>query len=166
VNLHSERTRHCEHRVYISIERPRRCHRGGTERAETVLGTGHSDRCRGGAGDDIVEGAGGSDRLFGDAGNDKVFGRFGNDLMFGGDGNDELAGGRNNDVLFGGNGNDLITGGYDFDRIDGGYGNDRVRPGWDAPGEFVDCGPGYDWAILGPGDRQRNCERVTRHGNF
>ena len=86
--------------------------------------------------------------------------------MSGRDGNDALAGGRGNDVLFGGNGNDLITGGYDFDRIYGGGGNDRVRPGWDAPGELVDCGPGYDWAILGPGDRSRNCERITRHGNF
>src|SRR5207247_1588236 len=65
VNLRSERTRHCERRIYVRIKRPRHCRRGGTPRSETVLGTSHGDRCRGRAGDDIVEGAGGSDRLFG-----------------------------------------------------------------------------------------------------
>ena len=59
---------------------------------------------------------------------------------------------------------DRIDGRGGGDTINGGGGNDRIRPGWDAPGELVDCGPGYDWVILGPGDRQRKCERVTRHG--
>ena len=68
------------------------------------------------------------------------------------------------DRLIGFGGPDRIDGRGGGDTINGGGGNDRIRPGWDAPRELVDCGPGYDWVILGPGDRQRNCERVTRHG--
>jgi hypothetical protein len=37
-----------------------------------------------------------------------------------------------------------------------------LTPGFGSRGEVVDCGPGTDLAIVGPGDRTCNCERVRR----
>ena len=46
----------------------------------------------------------------------------------------------------------------------GGPGDDRLEPGWGEHGEIVDCGPGKDLAVIGPGDRTRGCEGVRRGG--
>jgi len=61
----------------------------------------------------------------------------------------------------GGSGNDRIYGSYLSDSLSGGSGNDLI----DARGggrDSVNCGPGRDRALIGPGDRVRGCERVSR----
>jgi Ca2+-binding RTX toxin-like protein len=64
--------------------------------------------------------------------------------------------------MSGGAGDDEVTGGFGKDRLDGGPGDDVLSPGFGSRGEIVDCGPENDLAVLGPGDRPRNCERIRR----
>ncbi|UZN48804.1 BapA prefix-like domain-containing protein [Cupriavidus cauae] len=90
----------------------------GTSSADTVDGTGNSDRLYGYAGDDTLNGGDGNDLLRGGAGNDTLNGGNGNDLLIGGAGNDTMSGGAGGDVFLyevtandgtGGNGSDVIT---------------------------------------------------------
>ena len=127
-----------------------------------MRGDSGDDLCEGRGGDDVLEGAGGNDKLVGGPGDDKLFGRFGNDEELGGDGADVLEGGRGNDTLDGGAGDDTLFGGYGKDRLRGGPGNDRLEPGFGNPGEVVNCGPGRDTVVLGPGDTALNCEIRSR----
>ncbi|HEX8645358.1 MAG TPA: calcium-binding protein, partial [Thermoleophilaceae bacterium] len=115
--------------------------RVGTKYRDKLTGTSARDTLRGLGGDDRILGLGGADCLFGDAGDDRVEG---------GDGDDELDGGSGDDRLIGGAGYDTVRGGSGDDVID------SRGKGWDT----IDCGAGYDRALVGDLDRVRNCERV------
>jgi hypothetical protein len=73
---------------------------------------------------------------------------------------DVIAGGDARDRIEGRGGNDLICAGKGSDKLQGGRGNDKLSGG---PGrDLLNCGPGKDRALLGPRDKQRHCERVSR----
>jgi RTX calcium-binding nonapeptide repeat (4 copies) len=55
-------------------------------------------------------------------------------------------------------GADSMLGGYGKDRLRGGAADDRLEPGYGDRGEIVNCGPGRDTAVLGPGDTAIGCE--------
>lgn len=156
----------CETFVRVAKIPSRTCRKKGTDNAELLRGGTGRDTCYGQGGDDLIEGdttAGSAgDRLYGGRGNDMINGRGGNDTIRGEQGDDELNGDRNDDTLYGGEGNDEVNGGLGRDTLYGGPGNDVLAPGHSARGELADCGPGYDVVYLGPGDRQRNCEKVIR----
>ena len=147
---------------------------------ELLQGKGGADRVFAGGGDDELEGDGafaqGGDLLMGGSGNDRIAGRAGNDRLYGDarssaagpPGNDELVGGAGRDLMNGGPGDDLLVGAYDGDTIFGGAGHDVVTllggDTSDAGGRvLVDCGPGFDVAVLNPERRGdfRNCERFV-----
>jgi Ca2+-binding RTX toxin-like protein len=115
--------------------------RVGTKYADRLTGTSARDTIRGLGGNDRILGLGGADCLFGDAGDDRIEG---------GDGDDELDGGAGDDRLISGAGYDTVRGGAGDDVID------SRGKGWDT----IDCGPGYDRALVGDLDRVRGCERV------
>jgi large repetitive protein len=79
--------------------------------------------------------------MFGDPGNDKLYGWPGEDAMQGEEGTDEHYGGKNDDFI---------------DAAD-----NEQTPDTDAP-DLVDCGSGFDTALVLPNDIVRdNCEDVT-----
>jgi Ca2+-binding RTX toxin-like protein len=79
----------------------------GTNRADTLNGTGANDVLRGRGGNDTLHGRGGNDVVDGGTGNDRAYGDAGRDNVIGGVGNDRLYGrdGRR-DTLNGGPGFD------------------------------------------------------------
>ena len=118
------------------------------------VGTGHGNRIRGSARDDVQLGNGGNDRLTG--------GR-GRDLMLGGPGNDRLDGGPGADIAFGGSGNDRIAGGTGADLIIGGSGKDTISAR-DRTRDYISCGSGRDKVVADKRDVvARDCESVRRH---
>jgi hypothetical protein len=90
----------------------------GTEKRDTLSGSGDADVILGAAGNDILEGKDGDDYVDGGQGNDVVFGGEGDDRIFGRDGNDRL---------YGQGGDDLIQGGLGADRLAGNGGSDTFR---------------------------------------
>jgi uncharacterized protein YkwD len=146
----------------IDAATTRACDWAGTDDADKLVGTSGADDCTGAGGDDDIEGVGGDDVLDGGPGADDLTGGLGIDTLIGQDGNDTLQGGRGDDELDGGAGSDRLVGGSGFDRLTGGTGDDVLAAGVADPGEVVDCGPGFDSAVIGPGDLARNCERVRR----
>jgi Ca2+-binding RTX toxin-like protein len=114
--------------------------------------------CGRGGDDEIVSGEG-RDRVFGGAGWDYIEGGEGRDYLVGGRGDDALRGGRHDDLLAGGIGDDVLDAGAGRDRIRGGRGDDFIPTAGRLP-DHVDCGPGYDRAIVDPRDRVRRCELV------
>ena len=70
-------------------------------------------------------------------------------------------GGAGRDRLVGGQGNDCLVGGPGHDRLEGGPGNDTIRAR-DGVADRVECGTGYDLAVVDRLDRVRGCERVKR----
>jgi Ca2+-binding RTX toxin-like protein len=94
----------------------------------------------------------GPDRLQGTAGADRICGLAGDDWISGGRGNDYLDGGSGNDTIFGGPGHDTILGRDGRDVI---FARDGER-------DWIDCGNGYDIAVVDRIDHVRNCERVLR----
>jgi dipeptidyl aminopeptidase/acylaminoacyl peptidase len=111
------------------------CHRAGTPRTDSLVGT---------SGPDAVYGRGGNDRLDGGPGPDYVDGGTGDDLVRGDAGDDRLIGGR---------GRDRISGGTGWDRI---YARDGAR-------DTIDCGPGRDGVRADRLDRVAgDCEVVQR----
>jgi Tol biopolymer transport system component len=94
----------------------------------------------------------GPDHLQGTAGPDRICGLRGDDWISGGRGNDYLNGGSGNDTIFGGPGHDTILGRDGRDVI---FARDGER-------DWIDCGNGYDIAVVDRIDHVRNCERVLR----
>jgi RTX calcium-binding nonapeptide repeat (4 copies) len=87
----------------------------GSDRADTLTGTGANDVLLGRAGNDRLNGRGGNDVLQGGVGNDRLTGGLGRDYIVGGPGNDLLfARDGARDTVFGGPGFDEAW----VDRVD------------------------------------------------
>jgi len=126
----------------------------GSNKANKLMGTGKRDDIYGRFGADVIVGLGGPDRLHGEEGAD---------ILLGGRGKDRLWGLGREDTLDGGTGADRIWPGYGGDVVDAGPGNDIVWAGEkDARMDSIDCGRGFDRAVVNRRDRVFNCERVTR----
>ena len=99
------------------------------------------------AGADTLTGTTGADVIYARAGGDTVRGRAGNDVLYGGAGNDVMWPGSGVDVQYGGTGNDVLHA----------LANDN-QP------DILDCGPGFDTAIVIEHDpaRFRGCEQILR----
>ncbi len=89
----------------------------GTDKNETLNGTGGTDLMFGLSGRNTLNGLGSIDLLCG--GN-------ADDTLNGGDGADTLGGNRGNDKLYGGPGDDTLTGGRGADFFSGGEGTDTA----------------------------------------
>lgn len=141
--------------------------------ADSVLADTGIVFLEGGRDHGIAEGA----IVYGDEGADRLISATNGNRLNGGSGRDHLSGAGTDDVLGGGTGNDLIVarggtdsidagGGADFiaggpgrDEIDAGDGNDRIHAA-DVQRDIVDCGRGYDRAVIRANDRASGCERV------
>src|SRR4051812_4678510 len=104
----------------LGTDRPR-LHRCG-KRVAVIVGTGHSDRLRGGSGPDVI---------FAGRGADRIAGGGGADVICGGPGRDLLRGGRGRDTLVGGGGGDRLNGGAGAGRCPPARGGGRGRGGGD-----------------------------------
>lgn len=128
------------------------------------------DRMFGGRGADLALGAAGNDRIHGNDGADSLgtgelfipslSGDDGDDLVSGGERGDSIAGGEGEDRLLGNRGNDFINSTEEGSPLRRG----DVAAQGPAPSDpdFVDCGPGFDEAVVNPEDDVANCERVRR----
>jgi Ca2+-binding RTX toxin-like protein len=144
----------------------------GTDASEHLEGTAAAEHAAGYAGDDEL-------LVFG--GDDCVALGLGNDVAHLGPGDDEAAGGAGADHIAGGPGNDVIVPGLGPDHVDGGDGDDLLRDergdaaadvltggeghdvirSVDFGADRVECGPGYDVAIVDAGDTVSECDRVV-----
>ena len=132
---------------------------GGTDQADTLIGSigddtlfgdGGNDRLEGGfgndiinagAGDDIIKDSGGDDNIKAGAGNDVVHAGPGADLVMGNDGQDFIFLGTDMfSEVFAGLGNDFIYGNKNAERILGNEGDDWIETGTfdGAPGDNFD----------------------------
>lgn len=144
---------------------------------ESILGRGGNDSLHGRGGDDCLYGGTGRDGAQGGPGTDRLLGQNGPDLLAGDTDDDFLFGGFGRDSMRGGSGNDVIddsahgwraigAGGADWIRLrgigsaDGGTGADTIDTS-NRLENFVDCGPGVDYALTDRIDTRRNCENVT-----
>lgn len=93
----------------------------GNGKDNVLVGTRTADTISGSGGDDTISGKAGRDRLYGDSGADTVSGGAGPDDVFGGKGADDL---------FGNGGDDYL--------------NSADNRG----GDVLDCGPGFDSAVI------------------
>ena len=87
---------------------------------------------------ETLNGTGGIDMVFGLSGQNTINGNAGNDLLCGGNGDDKINGGDGNDTISGGNGNDTLTGGAGADFFSGGSGVDTVTDFTPAQGDAKD----------------------------
>jgi arylsulfatase A-like enzyme len=110
----------------------------------TVEANGTS-KIGGTTGEDTICGGPIGERITAGAGDDIVRSDGGGDVVDGGRGDDQLTGGAGRDVLLGGPGRDIV-----FSR--------------DGVFDRVDCGRGYDVAIVDRGDGVKHCEAVRRPG--
>lgn len=95
----------------------------------------------------------------GDAGDDRLSGSGRRDVLEGGPGEDQINGGAGDDYIHAGIHDDRVTGGPGRDTLIGYYGDDTIDADDDAPGDEINCGPGFDKAIFNPGDTvNTNCE--------
>lgn len=101
----------------------------GSDRDDTLVGTGDDDVIFGGNGRDSIEGNGGADTIFGGGASDSISGGLGDDVIDGGSSRDTIDAGDGNDIVDGGNGEDSIIGGLGDDTLDGGQGQDTVDGG-------------------------------------
>ena len=145
----------------------------GNQGNDTLIGDANNvgdltsfDRIWGGRGNDTIYGGDSRDRLWGGDGDDTSYGQNGDDIMGGGPGNDKQYGGPGNDLIyagrgvdetFGEDGNDVlwalaradVQGDNDTtgDTLHGGNGNDKFKTR-DGEQDNIDCGPGFDIALL------------------
>jgi Ca2+-binding RTX toxin-like protein len=127
----------------------------GVALANNIEGDGANNRLVGTNGKDTISGAGGDDSIFGRGGDDRLYGDSGRDRVSGGADPDDVFGGKGADDLFGNGADD--------------YMNSSDNRG----GDFVDCGPGFDSAVIDQvdfgtptepvegNDTTVNCEDVT-----
>lgn len=112
-----------------------------------------------GPGNDRLISATGGNLLSGDAGRDHLSGAGANDILVGGPGRDLIVGRGGADSFDGGSGADFVAGGPGRDEIRAADGDDRIHAA-DAHRDIVDCGRGYDRAVIRANDRAFDCERV------
>jgi len=99
---------------------------GGTDGADTLVGTSAANIIFGFDGADVIKGLAGADRLYGGLGDDVLKGAKGADFLSGGEGDDVLKGGKGADSLFGDEDDDYLNGGAGPDSCTGGPGSDTV----------------------------------------
>jgi len=112
---------------------------------------------------ETLSGSGAGDVIFGRGGSDRIDGRSGTDCLIGGTGNDTLRGADGDDRLTGESGADTLAGGPGVNAYRAGSGNDVVDSA-NGRAELVNCGSGQDKARVDKRDRVSGCERVTRVG--
>src|SRR5919204_267854 len=100
----------------------------------------------GGAGDDVLRGSNGPDILIGNHGDDRLSGGVGADDLIGGRGDDSLQGKVGNDALHGSPGDDTLVDVAGDDSLFGGADPDLLDARDGEPGDFLDGGPGPDFA--------------------
>ena len=98
----------------------------GSQKADTVIGSGGVDKLRAQKKADLIKGKSGADYLYGEDGSDTLIGGKGADVLQGGRGKDELNGWKGNDVLYGGNKADVLTGNAGKDTFILSRGNDVI----------------------------------------
>ena len=131
--------------------------------AKRIVGTNSANVLKGTNVRDRIFGRDGKDVLIGFAAADYVYGEEGDDILLGESGNDRLWGGGRDDTLDGGTGADRLWPGWGSDVVDAGSGNDIVNAGEnDSAMDSIDCGGGFDRAVINRRDKVFNCERVTR----
>jgi hypothetical protein len=158
----------------------------GGPAADVLSGFAGDDRLRGGGGDDVLDGGPGNDDLAGGAGTDAAsYGGAGavrvtiDDLaddgaagehdnvqvdvedVYGGNQGDVLTGSAGSNTLDGGAGPDTLTGAAGADDLFGALGDDRLFAR-DGVADGVDCGDGFDTAIVDERDHVSGCEAVDR----
>ena len=134
----------------------------GTPGRDVIVGTHASETIDGGGGDDLVCAGRGDDRVRGGRGDDRVRGDAGNDTVRGGRDDDRVRGDAGNDTVRGGRGDDKVGGDSGSDRLFGGSGDDLVHSTDDRASDEVDCGRGFDSALIDGRDHPRRCERIRR----
>jgi len=160
---------------YVGLAR-----RGGVALAATIDGNNNDNHIRGTNGDDQINGRGGDDVLLGLRGSDSMYGGNGRDAVLGSNefgplhGDKTLDGGRDGDFVGGGRGADSMSGGggrdalvdgplreQAKDALSGEAGDDAIisnnRP---AATDVVDCGSGFDRALVDSEDITSGCERT------
>jgi Ca2+-binding RTX toxin-like protein len=110
----------------------------GSDRNETLNGTGGTDMIFGRSGKNTINGNTGNDLLCGGNSNDTLRGGDGDDILDGERGDDTLDGGDGDDILRGNTGNDTITGGAGADAFSGGSGTDTASDFTPAQGDTQD----------------------------
>jgi len=110
----------------------------------TVEANGTS-KLAGTPGKDTICGGPVGERIAAGPGDDVVRSDGGGDVVDGGRGDDQLTGGAGRDVILGDGGADIV------------FARDGVR-------DRIDCGRGYDVAIVDRGDEVKRCEAVRRPG--
>ena len=145
-----------------------------------LVGTDAGDRLEGTAGNEHAAGYAGDDEVLAFGGADCVAGGLGNDRIHLGPGDDEASGGIGADHLYGGPGDDVLVPGLGPDHVDGGEGHDLLRDergdvqpdvliggeghdvirAVDFSADRIECGPGYDVAIVDAFDTVSGCDRV------
>jgi hypothetical protein len=153
--------------------------------ADSLYGDDGNDALRGGSGNDDLDGGAGADDLRGGAGDDAVsyaasssgvtvtIDNRGNDGasgegdnvrtdvedLYGSSGSDELSGDTASNTIDAGVGADIVVGGRGRDYLYGGDGAD-VIDAKDGYPDFLDCGSGFDAAVIDDFDTVTGCETV------
>jgi arylsulfatase A-like enzyme len=104
-----------------------------------------TSRLSGTQGKDTICGGPIGERISAGAGDDVVRADGGGDVIDGARGDDQLTGGAGRDVILGGPGSDIV------------FSRDNVH-------DRLDCGRGYDIAVVDRGDAVKGCEAVRRSG--
>jgi Ca2+-binding RTX toxin-like protein len=145
-----------------------------------LAGTDLGERLEATAAAEHVAAYAGDDELLAFGGDDCASMGLGNDVAHLGPGSDEAAGGAGADHLYGGPGNDVLVPGLGPDHVEGGDGDDLLRDergdvaadvlsggeghdvirAVDFSADRVECGPGYDVAIVDAADTVAECDRV------
>jgi hypothetical protein len=121
--------------------------------AKTVRGTNGPDTLRGTNEADTLNGRGGADEIYARGGADLLIGGDDKDRLYGQDGNDTLKGGFGGELaLRGGAGNDVVRGDLGGDTMTGDAGDDTMLAGDDTARDFINCGGGFDVAMVSLND--------------
>ncbi len=83
------------------------------------------------------------------------------ETVVGGAGNDTLRGTNKPNTFDGGLGNDVLIGKGGADTLLGSWGNDDLQARDSAPDTRIDCGAGFDTAMLDADDPRTACEHLT-----
>jgi Ca2+-binding RTX toxin-like protein len=131
---------------------------------KTIIGSERSDRLKGTRKADLILAFGGNDRADGKSDDDCLVMGDGHDRAEGGSGDDWILGERGKDRLKGERGDDRVRGGSGRDEMWGGRGRDLLRAADNRRDESIDCGRGWDVAVIDRSidPRPDDCEVVIR----
>jgi Ca2+-binding RTX toxin-like protein len=105
-----------------------------------------------------IDGTNGNDRLIGTDRADQIDGRGGQDVIRGHEGADTLDGGAGADDIWAGAEDEFAQ-----DSVTGGGGDDVIRAfNKPASKDIIDCGSGFDRAVVDSKDVLSGCNRVVR----